>query len=128
MSSPQNTPCFVQKMCIHIPRPREIPANLRRPRPRVWQGEVVAPFVAKRGIKHMEQSLPHALKRVGIVIVEGLCHGIDDVLQISALLDLRCTNLQGVEKAKVQDVKVWTLCWLPLQRYVVSMLGAFCLD
>ena len=75
-------------MCVHIPGPWEIPANLRRSRPNVRHGEVVAPIMVNCGIKPVEESLPHMLKHVGIMIVEGRCHGIDDVLQISALLDL----------------------------------------
>ena len=85
-------------MCVHIPSPREIPANLRRSYPSVRHGEVVTPIAAERHVTHVEESLPHALKRVGIVIVEGYCLGIDDVLQISALLDLQCLDLQRVKK------------------------------
>ena len=49
-------------------------------------------------------------------------------LQISPLLDLRCLDLQRVKKAKVQDITVRALGWLPLLGYVVTLLGAFLLD
>ena len=88
LSNTQTTPRFVQNMCLHIPDPWEIPTNLRCSRPSMRHGEVFTPVVAKRGVKHVEESLPHALRHVGIMIVEGCCHGIDDVLQISVLLDL----------------------------------------
>ena len=87
MRKPQTTPCLAPKMCVHIPSPRELPAGLRRPRPNVRHGEVVAPIVAKRRVGHVEESLPHALECAGIVIVEGRCHGVDDVLQIPPRLD-----------------------------------------
>ena len=117
-----NNPSLCPKMCVHILGPRKIHANLCGSHHSVRHGEVVIPVVAKRGVKNVEESLPYALKRVGIVIVEGRCYGIDDVLHISTLFDFQCLDLQGVKKAKVQDVKVRVLGWLLLQGYVVTLL------
>ena len=50
-----------------MPSPQETPADLRCPRPSVGHGEVFTPVMAKRGVKHVEESLPHVLKRAGIV-------------------------------------------------------------
>ena len=50
--------------------------NLRRPHPSMRHREFVIPVVSKRGIKHVEESLQHTLKRVGIVIVEDRCVAI----------------------------------------------------
>ena len=37
-------------------------------------------------------------------------------------------GLAKSEKSQIQDVKVWALGWLLLQGYVLTLLGAFCLD
>ena len=67
LTSTQATPRFVPKICVHMPSPQETPADLRCSRPSVGHGEVFTPVMAKLGVKHVEESLPHMLKRVGIV-------------------------------------------------------------